>query len=163
MRSQHGSFRPLEARFWSFEGFRLPVRWNSRAIGLSKQASYTYFDEWEVTPERQAPLLDPGGSPLQENQRRRAAFCESFRPATDARRADGPADTRRHIRNFLDCVKSRATPNCEIESAHRATTTAIIANIAFKMRQHLSWDRENERFTNSPGANGFLHYEYRKP
>ena len=114
-------------------------------------------------PERQAQMPDLGGSPLHENQRRRTAFRESFQPATDARHADGSADTRRHIRNFLDCVKSRATPNCEIESAHRATTTAIIANIAFKMRQHLTWDRENERFTNSPGANGFLHYEYRKP
>lgn len=125
--------------------------------------AYAYFDGWEVIPERQSPMPDPGGSPLPENQRRRAAFRESFQPATDARRAEGRADTRRHIRNFLDCVKSRATPNCDIESAHRATTTAIIANIAFKMRQQLTWDRENERFTNSPGANGFLHYEYRKP
>ena len=125
--------------------------------------AYAYFDGWEVIPERQAPMPDPGGSPLPEGQRRRAEFSESFQPAADAKRAEGRADTRRHIRNFLDCVKSRATPNCDIESAHRATTTAIIANIAFKMRQHLTWDRETERFTNSPGANGFLHYEYRKP
>ena len=81
----------------------------------------------------------------------------------EARQAEGRADTRCHIRNFLDCIKSRETPNCDIETAHRSTTTANLANIALKTRQHLTWDRMNERFTNSDDANRYLHYEYRAP
>lgn len=124
---------------------------------------YVYFDGWEVTPERQATMPAPGGSPLQGSQERPAAHRDSYQPVMEARQIEGRADTRFHIRNFLDCIKSRATPNCDIESAHRATTTANVANIAYKTRQHLTWDRERERFTNSAEANRYLHYKYRSP
>ncbi len=124
---------------------------------------YAYFDGWEVVPERQAAMPDPGGSPLDGNRDLRAAHRGSFASAMEARQAEGRADTRFHVRNFLDCVKSRETPNCDVESAHRATTTANVASIAYKTRQHLAWDRETERFTNSEEANQYLHYEYRSP
>ena len=124
---------------------------------------YAYFDGWEVIPERQATMPAPGGSPLQGSEDRRGAHRDSFEPAMEARQVEGSGDTRFHVRNFLDCVKSRATPNCDVESAHRATTTANVANIAYKVRQHLTWDRESERFTNSAEANRYLHYEYRRP
>ena len=124
---------------------------------------YAYFDGWEVIPERQATMPAPGGSPLPGSGGRRVAHRNSFEPAMEARQVEGSGDTRFHVRNFLDCVKSRETPNCDVESAHRATTTANVANIAYKMRQHLTWDREGERFTNSAEANRYLHYEYRRP
>ena len=124
---------------------------------------YAYFDGWEVIPERQATMPAPGGSPLQGSEDRRGAHRDSFEPAMEARQVEGSGDTRFHVRNFLDCVKSRATPNCDVESAHRATTSANVANIAYKIRQHLTWDRESERFTNSAEANRYLHYEYRRP
>ena len=124
---------------------------------------YVYGDGWEVIPERQASMAAPGGSPLPANPARRAAFRDSFAAAMEPRRVEGRADTRFHVRNFLDCVKSRETPNCDIETAHRSTTTANVANIAYKTRRHLIWDREAERFTNSDEANSYLHYEYRSP
>ena len=37
-------------------------------------------------------------------------------------RADHDAD---HARNFLDCVKSRKTPICDVEYGHRCTTAAL--------------------------------------
>lgn len=124
---------------------------------------YVYNDGWEVLPELQASVPSPGGGPLPQDEERRAIHRRSFQPVMEPRKAEGRADTRFHVRNFLDCVKSRDTPNCDIESAHRATTTANIANIAYKTRQHLTWDRASERFIDSAGANGFLHYEYRRP
>lgn len=124
---------------------------------------YVYFDGWEVIPERQAAIPDPGGNPLDRNRKQRAEHRASFKPVMAAKQAQGRADTRFHVRNFLDCVKTRDKPNCDIESAHRATTTANLANIAYKTRQHLTWDRASERFTNSAEANTYLHYEYRSP
>jgi len=68
-----------------------------------------------------------------------------------------------HTRNFLDCVRSRAKPNADIEIGHRSTTFSLIANISLSVKQRLEWDAERERFTNSEAANAMLHYEYRKP
>jgi predicted dehydrogenase len=71
--------------------------------------------------------------------------------------------TEMHARNFLDCVRTREKPNADIETGHRSTTFALIANIALQMGQRLQWDAEQERFTNCDEANDLLHYEYRAP
>ncbi len=68
-----------------------------------------------------------------------------------------------HARNFLDCVKSRKPPTCDIEFGHRATTAPLIANIAHRTKSYLEWDAKAERFTNNEAANKLLSYEYRKP
>ena len=68
-----------------------------------------------------------------------------------------------HIRNFLDCVKSRRTPNCDIEVGHRSNTFALLAVIAMDTRSRLDWDAKTERITNNKEANKHLHYEYRAP
>jgi predicted dehydrogenase len=67
------------------------------------------------------------------------------------------------IRNFLDCIKSRKTPFCTLEDAHRSTSLALLANISLATKQRLQWDPAKELFTNSDEANKLLHYEYRKP
>ena len=129
----------------------------------TKGTVYVYGDGWEVIPEKHAAMPAPGGSPLPEGRELRGQFRDSYEPAMEAKQVEGRADTRFHIRNFLDCIKSREKPNCDIETAHRSTTTALVANIAYKTQQHLTWDRMNERFTNSDEANKYLHYEYRAP
>jgi hypothetical protein len=68
-----------------------------------------------------------------------------------------------HARNFLDCVKSRQKPNCDIEEGHRSTTYALLANIALAIKARLDWDAQAERFTNNDAANELLDYEYRQP
>jgi len=68
-----------------------------------------------------------------------------------------------HIRNFLDCVKTRAKTNCDMETGHRSTTFALLANIALATKSRIEWDPRNERITNNEKANELLHYEYRKP
>ncbi|MDO4573664.1 MAG: Gfo/Idh/MocA family oxidoreductase [Planctomycetia bacterium] len=68
-----------------------------------------------------------------------------------------------HAKNFLDCVRTRQKPNCDVEEGHRSTTMSHIANISLAMKQRLEWDAQAERFTNCDAANEMLHYEYRKP
>jgi hypothetical protein len=68
-----------------------------------------------------------------------------------------------HARNFLDCVKSRQRPNCDVEEGHRSTTYAHLANIALATKSRLEWDAQTERFTNNDAANELLDYEYRQP
>lgn len=71
--------------------------------------------------------------------------------------------TAQHARNFLDCVKSRAVPNADIEQGHRSTTMSLLANISWLTRTRIDWDPEREQITNSAEANAMLHYEYRSP
>ncbi len=71
--------------------------------------------------------------------------------------------TRRHIRNFLDCVKSRKKPNADIEIGHRSTTFSHLGNIALSTESRIEWDPVNERITNHRSANDLLHYRYREP
>ena len=71
--------------------------------------------------------------------------------------------TAQHVRNFLDCVRSRQQCAADIETGHRSTSATIIANIALKTNALLEWDAKAERFTNNDEANKLLSYEYRKP
>ncbi len=68
-----------------------------------------------------------------------------------------------HIRNFLDCIKIRQRTNCDMETGHRSTTFALLANIALATKSRIEWDPQTERIANNEKANDLLHYEYRKP
>jgi predicted dehydrogenase len=77
---------------------------------------------------------------------------------------DGNSDlTAQHMRNFLDCVKSRELPNADVEEGHRSTTVAHLGNIALDMKARVNWDAEAERISSPEEANERLHYEYREP
>jgi len=68
-----------------------------------------------------------------------------------------------HVRNFLDCVKSRELPRGDIEIGHRSTSTCHLGNIALKAGEKILWDGEAEKITNSAAANALLTRQYRAP
>ena len=61
-----------------------------------------------------------------------------------------------HHRNWLECVKSRATPLAPAPIAHRANTACIVSWIAMKLNRPLTWDAKAERFVNDAEANAML-------
>ena len=67
-----------------------------------------------------------------------------------------------HVRNFLDCVKSRQKPISDIEIGHRSTSTCLLGNVAYRSGQRVSWDGKTERITNSKEAGRYLSRERRK-
>lgn len=71
--------------------------------------------------------------------------------------------TALHARNFLDCIRSREKPNCDVEEGHRSTAMSLLAKISHTIRKRLEWDPVREQITNCPEANDLLHYEYRAP
>jgi predicted dehydrogenase len=71
--------------------------------------------------------------------------------------------THQHIRNFLDCVRSRAKCHCDLETGHRSTTFAHLANLALSTRTRLEWDAAQERITNTSAADALFDYQYREP
>jgi predicted dehydrogenase len=71
--------------------------------------------------------------------------------------------TAAHVRNFLDCVKSRQKPNADIEIGHRTATMCHLGNIATRLGRTLDWDSEAEKFVGDEEANHWLSRPYRKP
>jgi len=67
-----------------------------------------------------------------------------------------------HVRNFLDCVKSRQKPISDIEIGHRSTSTCLLGNVAYRSGEQIAWDGKTERITNSKEASRYLSRPYRK-
>jgi predicted dehydrogenase len=67
-----------------------------------------------------------------------------------------------HWANFLACIKTRKRPVCDIETGCRTTSACLLGNVAWRSRQHLDWDSQNET-TVQASARRFLTREYRAP
>jgi predicted dehydrogenase len=128
----------------------------------TKGTLYLFSDGYEIVPDDITPNEFPARTPV--DRRLERGYRTGAKPLIQpAKSTGGNADTRHHARNFLDCVKSRAACNCDIETGHRSTSATLLANIALKTKSQLEWDRKAERFTNSPDANKLLSYRYRAP
>jgi predicted dehydrogenase len=68
-----------------------------------------------------------------------------------------------HVRNFLDCVKTRKLPICDIEVGHRSTTTALLGNVALRSGRRIVWDAKLEKIVGDQAGSKFLSRDYRKP
>ncbi len=68
-----------------------------------------------------------------------------------------------HARSFLDCVKSRATPNSDLESGHQIVAACHLSNISLRTRRRLAWDASREEITDDSAASELLARPYRAP
>ncbi len=69
-----------------------------------------------------------------------------------------------HVRNFLDCVKSRQQPVENLEAGHQLSTVAHLGNIALRAGRKLAWDDAREQVINDPEANRLVYPPaYRTP
>jgi hypothetical protein len=68
-----------------------------------------------------------------------------------------------HHKNWLECVKSRATPLAPAPIAHRANAACILSWIAMKLGRPIEWDAEHERFVNDAEATAMLSRPERGP
>jgi predicted dehydrogenase len=68
-----------------------------------------------------------------------------------------------HVRNFLDCVKSRQRPTSDIEIGHRSTTTCLLGNVALRSGRRIVWNAKMEKIEGDGAAAKYLSREYRRP
>jgi predicted dehydrogenase len=68
-----------------------------------------------------------------------------------------------HVRDFLDCVKSRRKPVADVEEGHLSAVVCHLGNIATRLRRSLRWDAAREQVVGDAEASAMLHYEYRTP
>jgi predicted dehydrogenase len=69
-----------------------------------------------------------------------------------------------HLRNFVDCIRTRKKPNGDIREAHDSMLLSHAANISYRLgNKALSFDADKENFINCDQANRLLKKDYRKP
>jgi len=80
-----------------------------------------------------------------------------------AEQADSSLQHEPHVRNFIDCVKSRARPHADIEAGHYTNTTCRLGNIAYRLGRTLTWDGAKEQIIGDAEANQLAIGTYRDP
>lgn len=68
-----------------------------------------------------------------------------------------------HIKNFLECIKSRKDPACTVENGRIVAMYAHMGNIALRTNTRLEWNEVNQTFGENKLANALITPEYRPP
>lgn len=61
-----------------------------------------------------------------------------------------------HYKDFLQAIRTRSRPICDVETGHRTASMCNIANIAYQLGRPLTWNPEKELFKNDAEANALL-------
>jgi predicted dehydrogenase len=70
--------------------------------------------------------------------------------------------TENHLRNWVNCLKSRGRPVADVEIGHRSATVCHLANIARWTGRRLHWDPAKEMFVDDRAADELLDRPRRK-
>ena len=68
-----------------------------------------------------------------------------------------------HVRNFLDCVKSREAPVENLDLGFHVSTVAHLGNLALRTGSLVSWDSKEERIVGNEAAQKLAMCDYREP
>jgi len=68
-----------------------------------------------------------------------------------------------HVKDFIDCIKSRKKPAADINIGHRSATVCHLGNIAVRTGKKINWDPKKETIPGNSEAASWLTKEYRRP
>jgi len=68
-----------------------------------------------------------------------------------------------HQGDFLQCMRSRQRPICDVEIGCRSVTVCLLGNLAYWNHRRLKWDPAKERFIGDEEANQWLDRPKRGP
>ena len=89
-------------------------------------------------------------------------------PESLARRKIAPNEihlyeSRGHMGNFLDCIRTRKKAICNEEVGHRSASVCHLGNIAMLLGRRINWDPAAEQFVNDAEANSMVSRTMREP
>jgi predicted dehydrogenase len=135
--------------------------WHKGGIGMDFHGTNGFLHMtrggWEVTPDLEDwnnPHSEPRIDPVNE-------MGEYYKKDLEGHAA--------HVKNFLDCLKTRAKPIASIDSHYTSVVACHLANVSLKVGHEIFWNHEkelcfaDEKMTiEDKDANKFLTREYRK-
>ncbi len=75
----------------------------------------------------------------------------------------GADDRDLHAANFIQCIKTRQQPICDIETGANVAINAHLGNIAYRLGKKIYWDANTNSFPNDKEAQAMTKRLYRKP
>jgi hypothetical protein len=72
-------------------------------------------------------------------------------------------DSNNHYTDWLDAIRKRTKPICDIEIGCRSVSVCHLGNIAYRLGRPLKWDPNREVFINDSEANRLLSRAMRSP
>ena len=72
-------------------------------------------------------------------------------------------ESRNHYTDWLDAIRKRSRPICDIETGCSSVTVCHLGNIAYKLKRPLKWDPKREVFVAGGQANRLLSRAMRCP
>ncbi len=127
-------------------------------LGIDR-SGFEVYPDMKIDPMNAIPVFNgqPSGGP-QHSTKRPEPWIEPFKmPGSSAEQLE------LHVRNFLDCVKSRERPIADVEQGHQVTTACHLANIALRTGRKIRWNPETEEIAGDAETSKWLERPYRKP
>ncbi|MEX2262393.1 MAG: Gfo/Idh/MocA family oxidoreductase [Bryobacteraceae bacterium] len=177
--------RGLEAAF-AAQGKKL-AEW---PIAVSASGGKHFFDDAQEWPDTLVATWDYPGAILMYEMRTWSAYAQDGEAegaaiygengyviiGNQGWRAFGPKgepgasgagsndeDDPAHKRNFLECIRSGALPNCDIAIGHAASSLTHLGNIAWRVNRKLKFDGATQTFPGDEEANRHLARQAREP
>ena len=110
-------------------------------------------------PTRQEEPNQPPPPPTTDSRAPGFYYTTEIQPEV----SDSSVQHLPHVRNFLDCVKSRRRAIADIEDAHYTNTALRLGNISYRLSRTLLWDAAKEQVVDDVEANRLAIGTYRDP
>jgi predicted dehydrogenase len=113
----------------------------------------------EFIGERGRVMVDRGGWNIWDKDGKPLEKIASSTRVTDGN------DLSAHMRDWIECIKSRGVPRSDIASMYQTTTVCHLANVAYLTGERIAWSKEKDTIIGSRKARECLAYQrsYRKP
>jgi predicted dehydrogenase len=123
------------------------------------RAGFTVYPDMKIDPFNAIPAFagHPAGGPKRSGVPAEP-WIEPFKMA-----GSSAEQLNLHVRNFLDCVKSRERPIADVEQGNQVTTACHLANISLRTGRKIRWNPETEEIIGDAEMAKWLERPYRKP
>ncbi len=123
------------------------------------RGGYDIFSDNKIDPGNSIPVFQghPAGGPQKSNTKPQPWLTPK------SEKGSSEEQLNLHVRNFIDCVKSRNRPIADVEEGHQVAAACHLANISLRTGRQIRWDPTREQILNDPEANAMLTRPYRKP
>jgi predicted dehydrogenase len=72
-------------------------------------------------------------------------------------------ESKLHHQNWLECIKTRKLPICDVAIGHRSATVCHLGNIAIRTGKRIKWDPAKEEIVGDAEAEKWVNKPYRAP
>jgi predicted dehydrogenase len=119
----------------------------SNSAGGTKEIYYSNGGELNLDTN----MISPNGG-LQEREAKAMGMQANLLPtmkiegakvASDANTGNDPL-TFNHVKNWMECVRSRKTPNAPIEAGYQHSIATIMSNAAYRTGQRVTFDEKTQ-------------------